>query len=154
MRRGARRGKQPGRHRGRGVEGVAAGLRWGVWFWGECLYIRWCACSPRQPSDSEGACSGGVGYVMGKSMTFCLIFEEVKHTSLPPLFPAASPRSPLHKEKTQINQALVWSAFCFLQPSVFSSPRRWSVESQDVSLENLLNQKTNSVMWLLQRWCV
>lgn len=28
---------------------------------GAGLYVRWCACSPRQPSDCEGVCSGGLG---------------------------------------------------------------------------------------------
>lgn len=82
---GGARERQPGRDRRRGgglwakVGGRALGLRSMVFFF-SCEMV----CMFTTPAVwLWRVCFGGVGYVMGKSMTFCLIFEEVKHGNLP-----------------------------------------------------------------------
>lgn len=82
---GGARERQPGRDRRRGggrwakVGGRAPGLR-SMGFFFSCEMV----CMFTTPAVwLWRVCFGGVGYVMGKSMTFCLIFEEVKHGSLP-----------------------------------------------------------------------
>lgn len=70
--------------------GVVAGSRWRGGAPGlrsVFVYARWCACSTRQPPDSDGGgcfLGGGVGYVMGKSMTFRLIFGGAETRRPPP----------------------------------------------------------------------
>lgn len=64
----------------------------------------------------------GVGYVMGKSMTFCLIFEEVKHAgpppdSLLPLHAHCSTKRPHRSTRVDLlcvscSQAKLWCDCC------------------------------------------
>lgn len=118
-----------------GEEGVVAGPRWGVGLRVfEERVCMWDGVHVHHASrlTPKGGVSWGVGYVMGKSMTFCLIFEEVKHAGLPPRsLPPLHVRR-FHKETTQINRDPFWSALCFLQPSAYESPcqrPRWVTAS-------------------------
>lgn len=95
----------------------------------------------------------------GKINDFLSDFRGGETRRPPPLLPAASPRPPPHKETTQINRGLFWSALCFLQPSAFQSLCQWPFKSQHL-LEHRLRlrvwvvsfKEVKNVIWLLWRW--
>lgn len=131
---GARRGRQPGRDRGRGggrraeVGGRAPG------FWGACLHVRWCACSPRQPSDSERGCVLGGWVCHGKINDFLSDFRGGETRRPSPSLPAASPRPPLPQRDHTDQPGPVLICFVFpaakcLRVTVPAAPLSHSVSS-------------------------